>query len=280
MIDSAPLPPAFARPQTADMDLGLTDKPVIVCAASSGLGRATALEFAREGARVMICGRREAELKRAAAAIGAATGRTPAWTVADVARAADINRLVETTVAAFGGLYALVNNSGGPPAGTFDQFDDAAWQDAFELLLLSNIRTTRAALPHLRRGGGGRIVNVLSISVRNPIDSLLLSNTLRTGVMALTKSLAGELGREGILVNGLGPGRIQTERVEHLDNLRAQKTGAPLADVRAEACRAIPLGRYGAPEEFGRLAVFLASPANTYVTGQTLLVDGGAARAY
>lgn len=262
------------------MDLGLTDKPVIVCAASSGLGRATALEFAREGARVMICGRREAELRRAADAIGEATGRTPAWIVADVARAADLTRLVETTVATYGGLYALINNSGGPPAGTFDQFDDGAWQSAFELLLLSNVRATRAALPHLRRGGGGRIVNVLSISVRSPIDSLLLSNTLRTGVMALTKSLAGELAREGILVNGLGPGRIQTDRVEQLDQLRAHQTGTSLDDVRAAACRAIPLGRSGTPDEFARLAVFLGSPANTYVTGQTVLVDGGATRAY
>src|SRR5436190_22514098 len=193
------------------MNLGLTDKPVLVCAASAGLGKATALEFAREGARVMICSRREAELKRAAADIKAATGNEPRITVADMSKAADITRLVEATVAAFGGLFALVNNSGGPPAGTFDQFDDAAWQGAFELNLLSTVRTTRAALPHLRKASGGRIVNFTSTSVRGPIDNLILSNTFRTGVLALSKTLAGELGRDGILVNVVGPGRIHTD---------------------------------------------------------------------
>jgi 3-oxoacyl-[acyl-carrier protein] reductase len=262
------------------MDLGLTDKPVIVCASSAGLGQATALEFAREGARVMLCGRRRGELERAAAAIAAETGRTPAITVADLTRAADIARLVDATVAAFGGLYALINNSGGPPAGAFDQLGDAAWQGAFELNLLAYVRTIRAALPHLRAGGGGRIVNFTSSSVKSPIENLILSNTFRTGVMGLSKTLAAELGRDGILVNVLGPGRIETDRLTHLDTLRAQKTGGTVAEVRAAAERTIPLGRYGAPVEFARLAVFLASPANTYVTGQTLLVDGGMTRAY
>lgn len=262
------------------MDLGLNDKPVIVCASSSGLGKATALELAREGARVMLCSRRAAELQRAAADIKAATGRELRFAVADVTNAADIARLVEATVAAFGGVFALINNSGGPPAGPFEQFDDAAWQAAFELNLLSYVRTTRAVLPHLRKAGGGRIVNFTSSSVKSPIEGLILSNTFRTGVVGLSKTLALELGREGILVNVLGPGRIQTDRVEHLDGLRATKTGLSLEQVRAEACKAIPLGRYGTPEEFAKLAVFLASPANTYITGQTILIDGGATRAY
>ena len=226
----------------------------------------------------MLCNRREGELQRASADIKAATGREP-HTVADVTQAADITRLVAATVAAFGGVFALVNNSGGPPAGTFDQFDDAAWQSAFELNLLSYIRTTRAVLPHLRRAGGGRIVNFTSSSVKSPIENLILSNTFRTGVIGLTKTLAGELGPEGILLNVLGPGRIQTGRIEQLDGTRAQKSGVPVEQVRA-ACRAIPLGRYGTPEEFAKLAIFLASPANTYITGQTILVDGGAVKAY
>ena len=262
------------------MNLGLTDKPVLVCASSAGLGKATALELAREGARVMLCSRRESELRRAAADIKAATGNEPRTTVADVTKPVDIARLVDATVGAFGGLFALINNSGGPPAGTFEQFDDAAWQGAFELNLLSYVRTTRAALPHLRRGGGGRIVNFTSSSIRSPIDNLILSNTFRTGVLALTKTLAGELARDQILVNVLGPGRIHTDRVDHLDGLRAEKTGVPLEQIRAEAARAIPLGRYGTPEEFARIAVFLASPANTYLTGQALLVDGGATKVY
>jgi len=262
------------------MNLDLTDKPVLVLASSAGLGKATALEFAREGARVMLCGRRATELARAAAEIKAATGRAPRTTVADVAKAEDIARLVAGTAEAFGGIFALVNNSGGPPAGTFEQFDDAAWQGAFELTLLSYIRTTRAVLPHLRKAGGGRIVNFTSSSVKSPIENLILSNTFRTAVVGLTKSLATELAPDRILVNVIGPGRIDTERVAHLDQVRAAKSGASAQQVRTEAEKAIPVGRYGTPEEFARLVVFLASPANSYITGQTVLVDGGATKAY
>jgi 3-oxoacyl-[acyl-carrier protein] reductase len=262
------------------MNLYLADKAVIVCASSAGLGRATALEFAREGARVMLCGRREAELRRAAADIKTATGNEPLHTVADLTKAGDIARLIDATVAAFGGIYTLVNNSGGPPAGMFEEFADAAWQSAFELNILSYVRLTRAALPHLRKDSGGRIVNFASSSVKSPIDGLILSNTFRTGVLGLTKTLAGELGRDGILVNVLGPGRVQTERVEQLDTVRAAKAGVSIEQVRTEACKAIPLGRYGRPDEFAKVAVFLGSPANSYITGQILLVDGGMVKAY
>jgi 3-oxoacyl-[acyl-carrier protein] reductase len=262
------------------MNLQLTDKPVIVCASSAGLGRAAALEFAREGARVMLSGRREAELKAAVAQIQAETGRDAKYTVTDLTRPGDIAQLVDATVAAFGGVFALVNNSGGPPAGVFDQFDDAAWQQAFELNLLSYVRTIRAVLPHMRQAGGGRIVNFTSSSVKSPLDHLILSNTFRMGVLGLTKTLAGELGKDGVLLNVLGPGRIQTGRIEQLDALRAQKTGQSVAQVRADTFKTIPLGRYGTPEEFAKLTVFLASPANTYITGQTILVDGGMVKAY
>lgn len=262
------------------MDLGLSEKPVLVAASSAGLGRAAALEFAREGARVMLTSRREAVLRETAASIAAQTGREVRYCVADWTKAEDIARTVAETVAAFGGLYALVNNGGGPPAGTFDQFDDAAWQKAFELNLLSYIRSIRASLPHLRAGGGGRIVNFTSSSVKSPLENLILSNTFRTGVLGLSKTLAAELGKDGILVNVVGPGRIQTERIEQLDTFRANKTGSTLEQVRAEASKAIPLGRYGQPAEMARLAVFLASPANSYITGQTVLVDGGMVKAY
>jgi 3-oxoacyl-[acyl-carrier protein] reductase len=262
------------------MNLQLTDKPVIVCASSAGLGRAAALEFAREGANVMLCGRREAELQKVAGEIKTATGRAAKFTVADVTKAEDITRVVDATVAAFGGVFALVNNSGGPPAGTFDQFDDAAWQKAFELNLLSYVRTIRAVLPQMRKAGGGRIVNYTSSSVKSPLDNLILSNTFRMGVLGMAKTLAGELGRDNILVNVLGPGRIQTERIEQLDSIRAQKTGASVEQVRADTFKTIPLGRYGVPEEFAKLTVFLGSPANTYITGQTILVEGGMVKAY
>lgn len=261
------------------MNLDLADKPVIVCASSAGLGKATALEFAREGARVMLSGRREVELKRTLTEIKSETGNEPRYTVADLTKPADIARLVDATVAAFGGVYTLVNNSGGPPAGTFDQFDDAAWQNAFELNLLSYVRTIRAALPHLRKSRG-RIVNFASSSVKSPIENLILSNTFRTGILGLSKTLASELGSDGILVNVLGPGRIHTDRIEQLDTIRATKAGVPIEQVRADTIKSIPVGRYGTPDEFARVAAFLGSPANTYVTGQALLVDGGMVKAY
>jgi 3-oxoacyl-[acyl-carrier protein] reductase len=261
------------------MNLGLTEKPVIVCASSSGLGKATALEFAREGAHVMLCSRRQAELQKAATEIKEATGNEPGFTVVDVTRPDDILRLVEATVAAFGGVFALINNSGGPPAGTFDQFDDAAWQSAFELNLLSYVRTTRACLPQLRKASG-RILNFTSTSVKAPIENLILSNTFRTGVVGMTKTLAAELGSDGVLVNVLGPGRIQTPRIDQLDGTRAARLNSTIEQVRTDAARAIPLGRAGTPDEFAKMAVFLASPANTYITGQTILVDGGVTKAY
>jgi 3-oxoacyl-[acyl-carrier protein] reductase len=262
------------------LNLELTNKPVLVCASSAGLGKATALEFAREGATVMLCGRDGARLQRAAAEINAASGRQPHWTVADLSRPQDIAHLIEATVSACGGLYTLVYNSGGPPAGGFDQFDDAAWHSAYEQNLLGCVRTIRAALPHLRRGGGGRIVNFASTSVKSPIDNLILSNTFRTGVLGLTKSLAAELAADAILVNLLGPGRIQTARTEQLDALRAQRAGVSVEQIRADACRNIPLRRYGTAPELAKVAVFLGSPVNTYITGQTLLVDGGMVKAY
>jgi len=264
------------------MNLGLHNQPVIVCASSAGLGKATALEFCREGANVTLCGRRESELRRAAAEIYATTGREPHFVVADLTRADDIVRLVETAVARFGGLFALVNNSGGPPPGKFEQFDDGAWQCAFELNLLSYVRMIRAALPHLRNGNGngGRILNFTSTSVKSPIDNLILSNTFRTAVLGLTKTLAGELGPDRILVNVIGPGRVQTDRIEQLDTMRAKNANLSMEQVRADTCRMIPLGRYGTPEEFAKVAVFLNSPANTYITGQTVLVDGGLVKSY
>jgi 3-oxoacyl-[acyl-carrier protein] reductase len=261
------------------MDLELSSKPIIVCASSAGLGKATALEYSREGARVMLCGRRAPELQQAAAEIESATGLRPHYTVADLTNPDAVVRLIEATVSAFGGIFALVNNSGGPPAGGFDQFDDAAWQGAFELNLLSYIRTIRAALPYLRKESG-RIVNYTSTSIKSPIDNLILSNTFRTGVLGLTKTLASELGPEGILINVIGPGRVQTDRIEQLDRMRARKAGISVEKVRTDTCATIPLGRYGTPQEYAKLAVFLGSPMNTYITGQAVLVDGGMVKAY
>ena len=262
------------------MDLGLKNKSVLVMASSAGLGKATALEFAFEGANVMLFSRAEASLRDTQAEILELTGNKPAFTVGDVTNPDDIKRVVENTTEKFGPVFALINNAGGPPAGTFDDFSDAAWQKAYELNLLSYIRTIRAVLPSMREFGAGRIVNYTSSSVKQVLENLILSNTFRMGDMGLTKTLSQELGKDNILVNVMGPGRIETARIQQLDQIRAAKDGISMEQVYQNIIKNIPLGRYGTPEEFARLAVFLCSEANTYITGQTMLVDGGMTKTF
>jgi 3-oxoacyl-[acyl-carrier protein] reductase len=262
------------------MDLGLKDKAVIVLASSAGIGKGVATEFAREGARVMLFSRNEVQLKQSQRDILEATGVEPAYTVGDVTRRDDIRNVVAGTCAKIGPIYALVNNAGGPPAGTFDDFDDGIWQNAFELTLLSYIRSIREVMPMMRQAGKGRIVNLTSSSTRQAIDNLILSNTFRLGVVGLTKTLARELGPQNILINVVGPGKIETERVRQLDTQRAINTGVAVEELKQAAAKEIALGRYGEPIELARLVVFLCSEANTYITGQTVLADGGLVKAY
>jgi 3-oxoacyl-[acyl-carrier protein] reductase len=261
------------------VDLQLKGRTAIVLASTKGLGKATALMLAQEGAQVTISGRDEAALAAVSQEIEQATGQSPLRVVTDITKAADIERLVKETVDRFGTVDILINNAGGPAAGTFDQLTDEQWQQAFELNLLSYVRAIRAVLPYMRKQRFGRIVNFASSSFKQPIENLILSNTFRTGVVGLAKSLASELGPDGILINTIGPGRIATDRVAHLDAIRAEKTGQSAEEVRKQMEATIPLGRYGEPEEFARYVTFLASPANSYVTGQSLLVDGGMVKA-
>jgi len=263
------------------VDLGLNGKVALVTAASKGLGRAIATELAREGARVVISSRDGEALARTAAEIREETGAEEVdYRAADLTSAGDIRTLVSYAADRFGGVDVLVNNTGGPPAGTFEDLDDDAWQTAFEQILLSLIRCVREVLPHMREGEPwGRIVNVASSSVKQPIENLTLSNTFRAGLAGLAKSLSLELAPEGILVNTLGPGRISTARSQSMDASQAEAQGVPVEEVRGSFEARIPLGRYGTPEEFARVAAFLASPANSYVTGQAILVDGGMVRA-
>ena len=245
------------------MDLELKEKAVIVLASSAGIGKGVATEFAREGARVMLFSRNEVQLKQSQKDILAATGVEPAYTVGDVTRRDDIYNLVAGTYAQFGPIYALVNNAGGPPTGTFDDFDDGIWQKAFELTLLSYIRSIREVLPMMQQAGKGRIVNLTSSSTRQAIDNLILSNTFRMGVVGLTKTLARELGPQNILINVVGPGKIETDRVRQLDTQRAINTGVSVEELKQAAVKEIALGRYGKPGELARLVVFLCSEANT-----------------
>ena len=261
------------------MDLGLKDKCALVMASSAGLGKAIATEFASEGANVMLFSPFEDELKQARADILKATGKEPAYFCGSITSPADIKKLVETTVAQYGPIFALVNNTGGPPAGTFDAFDDEAWQSAYELTLLSYIRTIREVLPHMRANGGGRILCSTSSSIKAVLDNLILSNTFRMGVVGLAKTLSQELGKENILVNVIAPGRIGTARIDHLDKVRAEKAGKTVEEIQRASFGTIPLGRYGTPEEYGKLAVFLCAATNTFITGQSVLVDGGMVKA-
>lgn len=261
------------------MDLLLENKTVLVSAGSKGLGKASAVRFAQEGANVVILSRDANHLARAKEDIVREAGREPLTVAADVNRAEDVANAVRAAVDWTGRLDVLVTNAGGPPGGGFDQFDDAAWETAFRQNLLSVIRLVREALPHMRRQGAGRIVNLTSISVKQPIPDLILSNVFRAGVYALTKSLSAELGKDAILVNTVGPGRIETDRIAELDRRTAEREGVTEEQIRARLLAQIPLGRYGTPEEFAQTIVYLGSFANTYVTGQAVLVDGGMVRA-
>lgn len=261
------------------MDLGLQHKSALVLASSSGLGKAMAASLAREGARVMLFSSNEEKLLAACDEIADATGNRPDYCVGSVTNPADINAAVKAAEEKNGPIWALVNNTSGPKPGPFDLFDDDAWQGAYELCLLSYIRAIRAALPGMRSNGGGRILSSTSSSVKAVLDNLVLSNTFRAGVVGLSKTLSQELGRDNILVNVIAPGRIGTERIDYLDQVRAEKNGSSVEDIQSAAVRSIPLGRYGRPEEYGDLAAFLCSAANTYITGQTVLVDGGLVKA-
>ena len=260
------------------MELGLKGKVAIVAASSKGMGKACALGLAAEGARVAMCARTEAELMAAANEVREKTKAEVLAVPADVTKLADIQRVAAKTVEAFGGVDILVTNAGGPPLGVFDQMADDQWQAAFELNLLSTIRFIREVLPYMRKKRWGRIINIQSSSVKQPIDGLILSNTIRPGVVGLSKTLAAALGKDSITINTVCPGRILTDRLRSLMEIRAGQAGKSLDEFLPQATADIPLGRIGTPEEFANMVVFLASERASYVTGVTVQVDGGLIR--
>jgi 3-oxoacyl-[acyl-carrier protein] reductase len=261
------------------VDLQLAGRVALVNAASRGIGRAIAEALAAEGAVLVISARDEAAIGRAAGEIGAAAGTEVLGIAADVSAPGTAERLVAAAVGRFGGLDILVNNSGGPPFGQFADFGDAAWQDAFDLLLLSVVRMVRAALPHLRASGRGRVINIASTSVKEPIPGLILSNSLRAGVAGLARTLADELAPDQITVNNVLPGSILTDRLRAGSAARAEQAGTHVDDlIRAEVGQRVPLGRVGEPEDLAALVAYLCSTAAAYVTGQTIAVDGGLMR--
>lgn len=259
------------------MNLELNNKVALVAASSHGLGRSIALAFAAEGARVVMCGRDQATIDDAAQE-ARQSGAEVLAVAADLTEARDIERLVQQSIDAFGGIDIVVTNAGGPPPGTFDRMTDSNCQTAFELTLMSAVRLIRAVLPSMRSRGGGTIVMMTSSSVKQPISNLLLSNVLRAGVAALSKSLSDELAKESIRVNMLVPGRIQTQRIEQLDQASSERQGISIEDQRQAQRKLIPMGRYGEVREFADAALFLASERASYITGATSQVDGGLIR--
>jgi len=256
------------------MDFGLQNKSALVIASSQGLGKAIATELLKEGANVMLSARSVEKLMAVQEELRSIGTGKVSYCVTDITKPSDIKNVVATTIKEFGGIDLLVNNSGGPKAGTFLDLSDSDWQAAFELNLLSYIRVIREALPALKENGG-KIVNIASSSTKEPIPGLLLSNTFRTGIVGLSKTLATEFAADQILVNTVSPGKIATERVAHLDEINAAKKGLSVTEIKELSERSIPLRRYGKPEEFAKFVTFLLSEANTYITGQSFLVDGG-----
>ena len=260
------------------MDLGLKDRVAAVAAASSGLGRASAMALAAEGAKVAICGRHEDTIGEAARSIAEQTGSDAEPFVVDVSSGNECRRFVSSAVERFGRLDILITNSGGPRPGTFDQVGPEDWDAGFRVTLESIVNLSRAAAPEMARRRWGRIVNIASLSARQPIDGLVLSNTFRPAVVGLAKTLSLELAGSGILVNTVCPGYTRTPRLEELASVRAEATGTPPDVWLKELAGSVPLGRIAEVEEFAAVVAFLCSERASYVTGATIPIDGGAIR--
>lgn len=257
------------------MDLGLRGKIALVAAASRGLGRAVAEELAAEGASVVMCARGETALHEAAAAIRASSSVEVEAVVADVARPEDVERLVKTANDRFGRVDILVTNAGGPPSGKFESLGPEKWSDAVQLTLLSTVNLCRAVVPGMRERRWGRIINVTSITVKQPVEGLMLSNSLRAGVTGFARTLANEVARDGITVNNILPGYTRTQRVEELARATAAREKISVAEAMKKTEAEIPMRRLGEPNEFAALAAFLASERASYITGTSIQVDGG-----
>ena len=260
------------------MELGLTNKIAVVGASSKGLGKAIALGLAYEGARVTICARDNQVLEQTADEIREKTKTEVLVIPTDVSQPDQVEVLIARTISHFGGIDILVNNAGGPRAGRFDDLSAEDYHDAVNLNLMSTINMSRAVVPWMRKRGGGRIINLTSVSVKQPVDGLMLSNMARTGVIGFAKTLATELAPDKILVNNVCPGIIFTDRIKQLASVRAEESGITYDEALENMTANIPLGRIGDPEEFANLVVFLASEKSSYITGATIQVDGGMVR--
>lgn len=257
------------------MDLGIAGRVALITGASTGLGRAVAYALAAEGARVVVSARGEERLRRAAEEIAAATGAEVAAIPADMNRADDVDALVRGTVERFGTVEIVLANAGGPPATTFEGTSAQQMEDALQLNLMSTVRLAQGVIPHMRERGWGRFIALTSISVKQPLPGMILSNTARSAVVGFVKTLASEVAPYGICCNVVAPGYMRTARAEELAAVRAAKARRSHAEILAEMAARIPAGRMGDPEEFASVVAFLASERASYVTGTTIQVDGG-----
>lgn len=257
------------------MDLGLKGKVALVTASSRGLGRAVAEELAAEGASLIVCSRKAETINKTASEIAQSTGADILAVAADVSKPEDVARLVQSAVDRFGRIDILVTNAGGPPAGPFESFSLDQWEAATRLLLHSAVELARHVLPGMKARRWGRILNITSIAVKQPVDNLILSNSLRAAVTGFARTLANEVASFGITVNNIMPGYTRTERVEELSRMMAEKEGITPTEFVARWEKEIPMRRIGEPREFAALAAFLVSERASYITGTSISVDGG-----
>jgi 3-oxoacyl-[acyl-carrier protein] reductase len=257
------------------MDLGIKDKVALVAGGSQGLGKAVARELAREGAQVAICALKDGSLPEAKDEISKECGREIIAIPADLTQASEAKNCVRQAIERFGSVDILINNAGGPPGSSFLEIDDELWEYGFRLNLLSTIILTREVVPLMKQKRWGRIINMTSISVKQPIDGLILSNTIRAGVIGLAKTLATELAPFNVTVNSVCPGYTLTDRVRNLAQATAQKEGTTAEAVIKRWESSIPMGRLGTPEEFAALVAFLSSTRSSYITGAAIQIDGG-----
>lgn len=257
------------------MDLGLKDKRAFIAGSSRGLGYVTALTLAREGCRVVVNSRDEEHVRAAAETIARETGTQAYGIAGDVSEASNAEMLIKFAVESLGGLDILITNAGGPPAGSFEIFDEETWQKAIDTSFVSHVRLIRAALPDLRKSDSPSVLTMTSYTVKQPVPNLVLSNSIRAATVGLTKSLAMELGKDGIRFNSILPGWTLTERVQELMEFRAENSKTSVEEEIAKQITEIPLGRMAQPQEFANVAAFLVSPAASYVNGVMMSADGG-----
>jgi 3-oxoacyl-[acyl-carrier protein] reductase len=260
------------------MELGLRNKIALVAASSQGLGKAIAESLSEEGATVVICARDKKILTATAKEISAKTKGEVFPVSTDVSKAKEIERLVRTVVKKFGTIHILVNNAGGPPVETFDRLSDDHWERGVQLTMMSAIRLTRAVIPFMQKQQWGRIITVNSIAGKQPIQELVISSTLRPGLIGLHKVLATQYAKDGILINTVCPGFVMTKRQEEISAVRSSKANITVQEYMKIQAKEIPLGRYGTPREIADVVAFLASSRASFLTGATISVDGGMTR--